>query len=296
MNLILAPTTLASKLRLRQARPMTKQTASPKDLKSPVVGRRRQLGSNSETSLPVYHQLHLVLSQRIQEGVYPEGSQFPPEAHLVSSFGVSRVTVRRALAQLEADGLIIRRQGAGTFVAPQKKQRHAPIAGEIDNLITIGLETETRLLTNVVDPTPPPHVCAALGVARDQPLYMLERLRLHRGEPFSYTTLYLRPQEAALLNANALGSTPVISALEQAGLVASTAEQSIGATLADDKAAEFLAVPIGSALIRVRRAVRDQSGNSFLFQRSLYRPDRYEYHMLLTREHSIGQPRWRPIG
>lgn len=259
-------------------------------------GGRRQLGSGAATSLPVYHQVHLVLSQRIREGLYPPGERFPSEFELAAKFNVSRVTVRRALAQLEEDGLIVRRRGAGTFVAERNVDARGPIAGEVDNLITIGMETETRLIAYGVAVNAPPQAFSALDIEPGGELVEIERLRLHQGQPFSLTHIYLRGQEASLLDPSALGSDPVITALEKAGLRSANAEQTISATLADDQTAELLAVSIGSALVRVRRVVFDSDGHALLFQQSLYRPDRYEYHMLLTRERSAGQPRWRHIG
>lgn len=262
----------------------------------PQRGGRRQLGSGVATSLPIYHQLHLVLSQRIREGLYPADSRFPSEFLLAETFDVSRVTVRRALALLEEDGLVVRRRGSGTFVAPRPERSGGPIIGEVENLITIGMETEARLISHGPVADAPPQACAALDVPAGAELFQMVRLRLHQGEPFSLTTVYLRPAEAALLDPAGLGPMPVITALEKAGLRSAAAEQTISATLADDRAAALLGVSLGAALVRLRRAVRDADGRTLLFQQSLYRPDRYEYHMLLTRERSTGQPRWRHIG
>ncbi|MBH0114454.1 GntR family transcriptional regulator [Novosphingobium sp. YJ-S2-02] len=274
--------------------PASKSTAPP--VKSPRSGGRRQLGSGGATSLPVYHQLHLVLSQRVREGIYAPGSRFPSEFELAKVFGVSRVSVRRALGRLEEEGLIVRKRGAGTFVAERSPQARGPISGEVDNLITIGFETQTRLIRHGEAAYAPPQAYGALDVAMNEPLFEIERLRLYREQPFSLTNVYLRENEASLLDPEALGAQPVIQALEAAGLRSADAEQTISATLADDRTADLLEVSIGSALVRVRRAVRDPEGRTLLFQQSLYRPDRYEYHMLLTREHSSGHPRWRHIG
>jgi len=274
------------------------QKPAPATSASPSASRRggrRQLGSGTATSLPAYHQLHLVLSQRIREGLYPPESRFPSEFDLAARYDVSRVTVRRALAMLEEEGLIVRRRGAGTSVAPRKAAASGPIAGEVENLITIGMDTEARLVSHRTIRDAPPQAVAALAVEPGTPLVELVRQRLHEGEPFSLTAVYLRPAEATLLDPAHLGPLPVIAALEKAGLRSATAEQTISATLADDRSAALLDVPLGMALVRLRRTVLDAEGRPLLFQQSLYRPDRYEYHMLLTRENSAGQPRWRHI-
>jgi GntR family transcriptional regulator len=257
---------------------------------------RRQLGTGERTSLPVYHQLHLVLSQRIRDRVYAPGAQFPSEIDLASQFGVSRVTVRNALAMLERDKLIERRRGSGTYVANTSTPRAPTISGMVENLITIGLETEARLLAIAPDHEPPPYVREALQRPAPAALVRIERLRLHRSMPFSLSSIYLPAEHAALVADQASDNRPTIASLEAAGLHAGSAEQTLSATLADDEVAALLNVAIGAPLVRLRRTVFDLVGQPMMFQQSLYRPDLYEYHMLLTREKSTGRPRWRHIG
>jgi DNA-binding GntR family transcriptional regulator len=92
------------------------------DTKSSPTGiGRRQIGSDASGSLPVYHQLHLIIGQRIRDRVYPPGALLPSEFLLAEQFGVSRVSVRRTLALLERDGLIVRRRGIGVRVKVKKK-------------------------------------------------------------------------------------------------------------------------------------------------------------------------------
>ena len=263
-------------------------------LRDRAVG-RREIGSSAGSSLPVYHQLHLILGQRIRDGHYPAGSAFPSELALTKQFGVSRVTVRRTLALLDQDGLVVRRRGVGTFVDSMPVDTH-PITGMIDNLITLGLETEARLLSHASDPTAPSFVAGALGLMGGAFPVRFDRLRSHRGSPFSYSSIWLAPALAALIDPAELGDRTTVAALEKAGIQSTSAEQTITATLADHHVGALLEVPLGSALVRLRRTVRDADSAPVLFQQSLYRPDRYEYHMLLTRDQSASRPRWRHIG
>ena len=71
----------------------------------------------AESSSPLYHQLMQRLSEDIERGKYPVGSRIPPEHELEALYNVSRVTVRRALAELTAEGMLERKQGKGTFVS-----------------------------------------------------------------------------------------------------------------------------------------------------------------------------------
>lgn len=71
---------------------------------------------NRDSPVPVYYQIAAALRQRIADGEWRKGNQLPPEPELAKAFGVSRMTIRQALVELEADDVIVRRRGAGTFV------------------------------------------------------------------------------------------------------------------------------------------------------------------------------------
>lgn len=264
---------------------------------TPLAGiGRRQIGSDAPGSLPVYHQLHLIIGQRIRDRVYLPGALLPSELALAEQFGLSRVTVRRTLALLERDGLIVRRRGLGTFVAEERGAPAETISGVIENLITLGLETEARLLGVGGDPNPPALVRGSLELGAGEVPVRISRLRLHKGSPFSLSTIWLSKARAALIDPERLGNGTTIGMLEAAGVRSQTAEQTISATLADHEVGALLDVPLGSALVLLRRTVRDATHAPLLFQQSLYRPDRYEYYMQLTREQTAGRPTWRHVG
>ncbi|MBP7335585.1 GntR family transcriptional regulator [Niveispirillum sp.] len=262
-----------------------------------VVGRRGAL-SKEGSSLPVYHQLYVVLRQQIIDGAYSQTTPLPTEMALAAQFNLSRVTVRRALEVLEREGLVVRRQGVGTFPAPQEGGAASPprLSGLIENLITIGVETTAQTLAHDTDVPLPAAATMALKLPPGSRGVRLERLRSHKDRPVSLTEVYLPPESAHLLKGQAMDDRPVVRILEQAGLIAVSAEQSISAMAANDDVSEKLGVAIGSPVIRLRRTVFDREGRPILHQQSLYNPDRYEYYMLLTRDNSTSRPQWRHIG
>jgi GntR family transcriptional regulator len=93
-------------------------------------------------------QIYLVLRDRIAAGHYARSAPLPTEQALSAEHGVSRETVRRALAALEAEGLITRRRGAGTFLSDARRPRPivADLSDALANLIEMGASTEVRLL------------------------------------------------------------------------------------------------------------------------------------------------------
>lgn len=273
-------------------RPLTK---APKDA-SGEIGRRR-LGSAQTTSLPVYHQLYTILRQQIKDGAFGQSTPLPPEMTLSRTYDVSRVTVRRALEMLERENLIVRRHGVGTFASPPEVEGGSGrLAGLVENLITLGLETTAQLIAFDADAAIPATAAAALNLTPGSAAIRIERLRFYKSRPLSLTTLYLPPHLADSIRESDLDDRPVMRILEATGIRATRAEQTVSAVAADDDAANKLSVAIGAPLIRLRRTVFDETGTPFEHQQGLYNPDQYEYHMLLSRDNSSSRPQWRHIG
>ncbi|MCA3255791.1 MAG: GntR family transcriptional regulator [Alphaproteobacteria bacterium] len=243
--------------------------------------------------VPVFQQLYLTLRQRISDGVLPAERPLPAEPKLATDFGVSRVTVRRALSLLERDGLVDRRRGAGTYVKGRSPTR-TRISSAVDGLVTLGLETTARTLV-FETARPLPFAARALGLADDAACLHIERLRSHAGRPFSLTSLWLPSSLARIVARDRLGDRPVIEILEEAGHSSASAEQTLSAIAADPRTAELLAVSPGSPLLRMQRIVRDGDGGAHLVQQSLYVPDQFEYRMELARGRA-GPTGWRQVG
>ena len=255
------------------------------------------MGSDHTTSLPVYHQLYTILRQQIKDGAFDQNRPLPPEMALSKTYEVSRVTVRRALEMLERESLIVRRHGVGTFASPPAEDGGTGrLAGLVENLITLGLETTARLLSFDTAAPAPAVAAAALNMKPGDPAVRIERLRFYKNRPLSLTNLYLPPRLADRISEADLDDRPVMRILEATGIRAMRAEQTMSAVAADDEAANKLSVSIGAPLIRLRRTVFDDSGEPFEHQQGLYNPDQYEYHMLLTRDNSSSRPQWRHIG
>jgi GntR family transcriptional regulator len=98
--------------------------------------------------------------------------------------------------------------------------------------------------------------------------------------------------EAELLTQQALGNRTVLSTLSAAGVVPATAEQRLGATLADVDVARHLKIDVSAPLITLTRVVRNEDGRPIELIRALYRPDKYEYRVTLSRDSGGEAPRW----
>ena len=244
--------------------------------------------SLSAPSVPRFHQLRLILRERLRSGVYERGLPLPGERLLAEEFGVARVTVRSALARLEEEGLVVRLRGKGTLPAAQAEvPSHLKLRGGLlDNIVNMGLRTkvavlEWRLVTSTSN------VSAALELAAGARVLKVVRVRKFKGQPIAYTEVFLPDHLADAVTRSTLQDMPMLVALEQHGIRVESAEQTMGAALADLHVAKALKLAPGVPLLRVSRISRDDAGRPVQFLVGLYHPDRYEYHMQLSR---VGRP------
>lgn len=248
---------------------------------------------------PLYHQIFLILRDKILDGSYAHDSVVPSEQELGTMFGVSRITAKRALDELAASDLVVRQRGRGTrvrYLAPSPPVRSS-VEGLLENLIAMGLETEVRLLAfGYVRAAPT--VAQALACKAGTTVQRAERVRLLEGEPFSYLTTFVPEAIGRSYSEDDLAEQPLLVLLEREGITVDQAEQTISATLADNTAAPLLGVGVGSPLLRINRIVYDQNGRPVEYITALYRPDRYQYRMDLTRVHAAETRKgsWSPAG
>jgi GntR family transcriptional regulator len=203
--------------------------------------------------VPLHRQLFLVLHDEIARGAMAPGDALPTEQALCDQFRVSRITVRRALADLAEQGYIERRQGVGSFVR-QRGPSDAALAGGsyMDSLRQAQFQTFIDVVERGTR-TPPPAIGDALGVSTD----MLHILRVRRErrtrEPLMVTEAWVPAHLAGTLTTSALRRNPLYELLSAAGVVVDRIQHEITAEIAGPRNAHLLSTAIGSALLRVNR-------------------------------------------
>jgi GntR family transcriptional regulator len=240
-------------------------------------------------------QVYLILRDRILSAAFGFGAKLPTENELAEYYGVSRVTVRRALGELARERFIERRRSAGTRVIyrPAPAPVTADISGVLANLADMGRRTAVKLLSFGYVPAAGA-VAQALGVAPDQLLQRSVRVRSVDRVPFSYLTTHVPESIAVTFTKQELASRPLLELLERAGVKVEHARQRISAGLATPEVAQALDVRIGSPLIELVRVVCDRSGRAVEHLHALYRPDRYAFEMDLVRSGTPGTKTWSP--
>lgn len=244
---------------------------------------------------PLYHQVYLVLRQQIADGTLSNGDTLPGELDLADHFGVSRITVKRAMDELALDGLVTRSRGRGTVVSGSKPRRpfRASFEGQMEDLLSMGLETEVELLDfDYVAASQ--EVADALACEAGETVQRSIRVRSAGGESFSHLTAFVPSWIGRKFTAEALAQKPLLAILEECGIAVTSADQMISATLADAVTARRLDLQVGSALVKVTRVVEDSMGRPVEYIIALYRPDRYQYRMSLSRTRSDDSSVWSP--
>jgi GntR family transcriptional regulator len=226
------------------------------------MNNKPELDRTPGTSL--HRQIFLVLRDGIVQGTYPPLSALPKEEALVELFGVSRVTVRRALAELEAEGLVHRRHGVGTFV------KSGLFAGGtvaslsyIDELRRTARTTEVRVI-GVEMLNPPRAISSALQIAETDTALHAIRLRVRGATPLMVTEAWVPEGLGSKISVALLKRRALYEVLMDQGVVFGRVVQQISAESADPRKAGLLECEIGCALIRLNRLMHDRKGNPVL--------------------------------
>jgi GntR family transcriptional regulator len=234
------------------------------------------IGRNGQ---PTYKRIQNVIRRRIDAGRLKPGDVVDSERELAKQHKVSLMTARHALADLAREGIVERRRGAGTFVAPPKIHFNK-LMSYTEQMASRGLIAESKIVSSgVLDDEP--DIAARLSLSAASHLTMIERVRKAGDEPFALESCYLSAQEFPGLVATSLERGSLFSTLENRyGIEFAYADEEIDATAADLKTAELLAVPRGSPLLRMRQLIYTNKGKAIIYVLGLYRSGR---HTLLIR-------------
>ena len=186
------------------------------------------------------------LRRQITEGDYAAGSVLPSEADLAGSYGVSRVTIRKALELLRGEDLIDARQGFGWFVAADRLRQ------SLGTLSTI----EADLAAQGREP-----VRKVLSFAITDDVLEVVRVNLADGHPFALVTVWCPAELGSSLSRDDVESSTFYDLLP---VDFATVDQTIRAAAADARDAEVLEVPVGSPLLVAERVSRDRAGRAVL--------------------------------
>lgn len=232
---------------------------------------------------PIYMRLANTLRQRITAGEIVTGDALPSERDLCDILGASRVTVRRAIETLIDEGLIVRKQGSGTYVAPRIEAATSYLGSFSEDATARGETTRTIWMTKAHDAASPEEA-RMLELAVGAQVARLSRVRLAGGEPLAIENAIV---PAAFLPDIAALDDSLYAALALNGHRPVTGTQKIRASLATATEAGLLSMSENAEILRIERLTRLADGRPVEFTRSAYRGDRYDFISELRGAYSV---------
>jgi GntR family transcriptional regulator len=226
----------------------------------------------------IYVQIAESLAQQIRSGDLQIGDRLPPERQLAEELGVSRMTVRQALALLEEQGLIERLPGVGSFVCkPKIEQPVDVLIGFSHNLLRRGFQPGARLLKLELQRANRP-VAEALCIAVGEPVYFIHRLRLANNLPVALEFSFFPARLCPRLEAHDLTHRSIYTILiEEYGIHLQGANQVLEPTTARPYEAHLLKIPEGSPLMLIRRISYGPDQQPIEYAKDLYRGDCFRF-------------------
>ncbi|MDX9951242.1 MAG: GntR family transcriptional regulator [Methylophilaceae bacterium] len=234
--------------------------------------------------MPLYALIKATLREQILDGSYGEHARLPSEAELMVEYGVSRITVRQALNDLQNEQLIFKVPGKGAFVSrPKPFQQLARLQGFAEAMSNLGLETFNRLisLTTInADET----TAARLQVPVGSPLVKIRRVRHADRQPVSLDVTYVRRDLGLRLAKEDLATRDIFVIIEnEYATPLGHADLSMNAIAADGALAALLDVPVGAPILRMERLTWTRDGQPIDFEYLYYRGDSFRYQVRAER-------------
>lgn len=239
---------------------------------------------NRDDPLPLYFQLKQVLLKHIQDGDINPGELLPSEKVLEELYGVSQITVRRALRELALEGHIVRQAGRGSFVRQVKLQdRSAMLGGFVADLVAQGYQVESQILEYRECPATA-RLAEQLNIEIGKKLLYFKRLVFADSESIAVTQAYFNVGSHVVFTREELRRDSIFPLLERTyGIVLRRAEKSVEVTVALEDEADVLGVAPNSPLMLTELVVYNEKDTAVGFVKTLYRGDRYKYYITLTR-------------
>jgi GntR family transcriptional regulator len=228
---------------------------------------------DESSSLPLYQQLQRALRQAIENGAIAPDDALPPERDLAEMLGVSRITVRKAIDELAEEGLLVRKQGSGTFVTNRVEKNFAKLTSFSEDMRARGREPRSVWLTKAAG-TVTPEESLTLRSSPGTPVFRFHRIRYADDAPMAI--------EYATVLANCLPSVEAVEsslyeALEQTGNRPVRALQRLRAVLFTAEQAKLLKAQERDAGLMVARVGYLKDGRAVEFSQSYYRGDIYDF-------------------
>ncbi|MCY3947480.1 MAG: GntR family transcriptional regulator [Anaerolineaceae bacterium] len=225
---------------------------------------------------PLYLQLETLLRNQIEAGGAKAGDRLPAELALAQQYGISRMTVRRAINALVTENILVRRPGKGTFVASEKVPFMATTLTSFSGVMRgLGLAVTSRVIALDLR-SPPAPVASELRLPAGAAAAYLRRVRYINGEAIAIMSSWMPATCFAALQQADLTSEPITRVMERAeGISIVRADDWLEATLARKEEARLLTIQVGDPVFLGRGVLYDDRGFPVRSSKVIYRGDRF---------------------
>ncbi len=233
--------------------------------------------------MPLYRQVASIIRAMARDGA--AGDMAFTEQELCERFGVSRTTVRQALQELAADGLVVRLQGKGTTVVAQKGGEKSSlwVFGSLEDMLAYGHET-TYVLTEHGPAAPRGDVAGSLQVKPATSMYRFVGIRSMSGAPFVLIETWLPYQIGVQILPHLHGNSPITALLEdRLGIHVAQVEQMFGSAPAPRAVAHHIGLRPGRPVLLIRRVYFDAGDVPLGLSINYCNPERFQYRVRLKR-------------
>jgi len=232
------------------------------------------VGNSRSNGTRAYEKIQQSVLKQIRNHQMKPGDPVASERELARVHGVSPMTARHALALLEREGVVERRPGAGTFVAPPRIHFNK-LMSYTEQMGSRGLAPQSKIVLNKIIEDEQ-EVAARLGLPAASRMVKIERVRHAAGEPFALETCYLPANEFAGVVEAPLARTSLFATLEHDyNVKIAYADEEVDATVAEGRVAQLLGVPTGVPLLRIRQVIFSSKSKPVIYVLGLYKSERH---------------------
>ncbi|WP_057491422.1 GntR family transcriptional regulator [Streptococcus orisasini] len=233
----------------------------------------------TNSQVPLYIQIKSSLKDKIKNNTYLVGQKIPTEIELEELYGVSRVTVRKAINELVSEGYLIKKQGKGTFVNHKRVSRKLSyVMAFSQSCLKNGLQPSSEVLEKRIM-LPTPEIAEKLQIDLDDEVLYIQRKRFADGIPIFLENNYFSLKDFSfLMEENLEGS--LYNILEKRGIKAENSDaKTLEIVLADDKLATLMSLPVGTAFFYLNVRISDQNNKPIHVGHQYYLGEYYKFDM-----------------
>lgn len=226
--------------------------------------------------IPQYKIIEKDLRDSISIGRYKPGDMIPAELELAASYGVSRVTVRKALDRLTDQGLLQRAAGVGTFVKNQVIKEKVPqLLGFTDEITRMGMTPSTKVTTFELIKVPK-QIYQILQIDKDEMVYHFQRIRYANGTPFMLETSYMSARLYPDISFKVLNGSKYHYVEDTLGLKIAFNEHTVTPVMPSSDLMELFALGENQPIIKVDNTTHLENGQILDLTEQFYNSPKYQ--------------------